>query len=149
MYSVQKIEEWADKHHPKWLELIRIILGLIILTKGAAFIFNREEVIDMIQFSTSAFLSFIIAHYVITSFLVGGVAIIIGLYTRTACILQIPAVLGSIVLVEYHKNLFALNSLISYSVLVLFLLLFYTFYGSGVFSLDNYLKKNPDKQGSL
>jgi uncharacterized membrane protein YphA (DoxX/SURF4 family) len=132
-------------NHPKWLDLIRILLGLIILTKGVAFIFNKEEVINMIQFSTSEFLSFIIAHYVITSFLVGGIAIIIGFFTRIACVLQVPAVLGSIVLVDYHKNLFALNSLVGYSVLVLFLLLFYTFYGAGVFSIDNYLKKHSDE----
>jgi len=145
MYSVQKLEEWTDKHHPKWLDLIRILLGIIILMKGVAYIFNREEVINMIQQSTSEFLSFSIAHYVIASFLVGGVAIIIGLFTRTACILQIPAILGSIILVDFHKNLFALNSLVGYSVMVLFLLMFYTFYGAGVFSIDNYIKNHSEE----
>lgn len=143
MYLIQKLN-WADKYHPIWLDIIRILFGIVIFAKGIIFIVNQDEVINMIVQSTNEFLSFIIAHYVIASFIVGGIAITIGFFTRTACILQIPAVLGSLILVDYHKNLFALNSLFIYSLLILILLGFFGFFGAGTFSIDNYIKKKSE-----
>lgn len=141
MYSLRKIESWADHHHPKWIDFLRILLGLILIIKGIAFIGNKDEVILMIRTSSFEFLSIVIAHYVITAYLVGGFAVTLGFFTRFAVLFQIPAVIGAIIFIDIHKGLFALNSELVYSVLILFLLLFFLFYGSGNYSVDYYLRK--------
>ena len=38
MNVIQKVEHWGDAHHAKWLDAVRIVLGLIILSKGIALI---------------------------------------------------------------------------------------------------------------
>lgn len=56
MNLVQKIEHWGDVHHAKWLDIIRIVLGLLILSKGFAFVSDTEAQRDwIIQNSTFAF----------------------------------------------------------------------------------------------
>jgi putative oxidoreductase len=141
MYSLNKIESWADHHHPKWIDFLRILLGLILVIKGIAFIANKDEVILMVRYSVFEFLSFVIAHYVITAYLVGGLAVMLGFLTRFAILFQIPAVLGAIIFIDIHSELFALNSDLVYSILILFLLFFFLFYGSGNYSVDSYLRK--------
>jgi putative oxidoreductase len=145
MYSLHKIGSWADHHHPKWIDFLRILLGLILIVKGIAFIGNRNEVIQMIRYSSFEFLSFIIAHYVITAYIIGGLAVTLGFLTRFAILFQIPAVVGAIVFIDIHHGLFTLNSELVYSVLILFLLFFFLFYGSGNYSVDCYLRKTKEE----
>jgi len=141
MYTLHQLESWADHHHPKWIDFLRLILGLILIIKGIAFIGNKDEVILMIRTSSFEFLPFVIAHYVIAAYLIGGLAVTIGFLTRFAVLFQIPAVLGAIIFIDIHKGLFTLNSDLGYSILILFLLFFFLFYGSGNYSVDYYLKK--------
>lgn len=144
MNTLQKIEFWADHHHPKWLDFIRILLGLLLIIKGVAFIFNKEEIIRMLESSStvmSEFVSFYIAHYVIVAFIVGGIAVAAGFIVRWAVLFQMPAVIGAIIMVDFHKELFALNSQLGYSIMFLVLMLFFLLYGSGNFSLDHWLMK--------
>lgn len=105
MNSLTKFDDWTFKHHHKWLDILRIFLGLILIAKGIAFIANSDQVILMITDVEQTFFSFVIAHYVIAGYLVGGIAITIGLITRVAVIFEIPSVLGSMIFVELHKNL--------------------------------------------
>ena len=145
MYSLRKVGSWADHHHPRWIDFLRILFGLLLIVKGVAFAANRDKVILMITSSSFEFLSFIIAHYVITAYLIGGIAVTIGFITRIAILFQIPAVIGAIIFIDIHRGLFALNSELGYSVLILFLLFFFLFYGSGNFSVDSYLNKSKEE----
>ncbi len=144
MYSLTKIGSWAEHHHPKWIDLLRIILGIFFIIKGLAFLENKAEVIDMIRFSQINMLAYTIAHYVILAYLIGGVAIAIGLITRLAILFELPAVIGTIIFIDLHKNLFSLNSEIWYSIMLLVLLFFFMIYGSGQYSLDNYLQRHKE-----
>ena len=144
MNSLQRIEYWADHHHPSWLDFIRIILGLLLITKGIAFVFNREEIIKMLAGSgteMSEFVSFYAAHYVIVAFIVGGLFVAIGFVTRWALLFQLPAIIGEIIMVDFHKNLFTLNSDLSYKILIFVLMVFFILYGSGKISFDHWLLK--------
>ena len=38
MNLVQRIEKWGDAHHPKWIDFIRITLGLVLVMKGFQYI---------------------------------------------------------------------------------------------------------------
>ena len=142
MNVLQKIEYWADHHHPVWLDVIRIILGLVLISKGVAFILNREEIIQRLSSSTagmSQFVAFYAGHYVIVAFIVGGLFVTIGFITRWALLFQLPAILGEIIMVDFHRDFFALNSELNYLILVLVLMIFFIFYGSGKISFDHWL----------
>jgi len=141
----EKIEHWADQHHPMWIEYVRITLGIVLIIKGISFIINKDEVIQMITSSDYWVVHYIIAHYVIGGYIVCGAALIIGLFTRIVVVFEIPALLGSIIFFDLHKNLFAINSEMAYSIIILALLLFFLFYGPGKISMDYYIQNHKDK----
>jgi putative oxidoreductase len=144
-----KIEQWTTKHYPKWLDYLRIVLGMVLLIKGITFIVNKEQVIQLISGNEYWVLHYIIAHYVIGGYIVCGIAIILGLFTRLVVLFELPALLGSIIFVDLHKGLLAINSEISYSIIILTLLLFFLLYGSGKFSIDYYIQTHKDKNFDL
>jgi uncharacterized membrane protein YphA (DoxX/SURF4 family) len=144
--SVQeKIEQWTNQHHPKWVDYLRIFLGIILLIKGITFIANKEQVVQMISNNEFWIFHYLIAHYVIGGYIVCGTAIIIGLFTRLVVLFEIPALLGSIIFAGMHKGLLAINSESAYSVIILALLLFFLVYGSGKISVDYYIIMHKDK----
>ncbi len=142
MKLVSNIESWADSHHPKWLDIVRMFLGLVLITKGISFLGNTELFVTMLKNSTVEFLSITIAHYVIIAHLMGGILITIGLLTRIAVLFQIPVLIGAIVFVNLSNGFFAINSDLPFSVLVLSLLIFFLIYGSGPLSVDSYIQKH-------
>ena len=89
----------------------------------------------------SEFVSFYAAHYVIVAFIVGGLFVAIGFVTRWALLFQLPAIIGEIIMVDFHKNLFVLNSDLSYKILIFVLMVFFILYGSGKISFDHWLLK--------
>ena len=149
MNSIQKIESWADQHHPLWLDYLRILLGIVLIVKGISYVANNEEVMNLIAQKEYWVIHYIIAHYVIGGYIVCGALIIIGLFFRIAVIFEIPALLGSIIFIDLHKTFFAINSELIYSVIVLALLLFFFFYGPGKRSIDYYIQTHKDKNFNL
>ena len=144
MNLVQKIERWGDVHHAKWLDSIRIILGLLIFSKGLAFISDTEAQKDWIiqnsVFGFSGLMALALVHTVAFAHLVGGVLITLGLVTRFAAVIQIPILLGAVFFVNLTKGFSPLNSELWLSVLVLMLLILFWIVGSGPYSVDHWLK---------
>ena len=140
----KNLENWADTHHPKWIDVLRIVLGIILLAKGILFISDREIILSMLAESSIKFISITIAHYVILAHLFGGLLIAIGLITRIAILFQIPILIGAIIFVDLPRAFQSVNSDLGFALLVLCLLIFFFFYGSGPLSVDNYLKKKED-----
>jgi len=146
MNTVIKLESWADRHHPKWIDILRVVLGIIFIIKGVALIEHREQVIMMMEKSNIDLFTFSLSsQYVIAFDLAGGFFIAIGLLTRLIVLFQLPVVVLSIVFIDYHQNLFALNSELGYLVLIMALVIFFLFYGSGPISVDNYISKRKEK----
>jgi putative oxidoreductase len=146
MNSFQKIESWGDRHHPKWLDILRIILGLIILAKGYYFVSNTDGLKTMIANSRFGQVSFVLQHYVVFAHLIGGVLIIVGLLTRIAVLFQIPILIGAVLFVNARSGFFSANSTdLWLSIIILFLLIFFLVEGSGPWSLDEYMRKHPEK----
>ena len=142
MKVISNIETWADAHHPKWLDIVRMLLGIVLIVKGISFVGNTEIIVNMLAYSAVQFLSMAIAHYVITVHVVGGILITIGLITRIAVLFQIPILIGAIVFVNISSGFFAINSDLPFSILVLSLLIFFLIYGSGPWSADSYIQKH-------
>lgn len=142
MSVIQKIEDWGDRHHPKWIDALRMILGLIIFMKGVEFIGNTDSLMKIMQSSKFPWVSFSLVHYVALAHLMGGLLILLGLITRVAILFQLPVLLGAVIFINAEKGFFSVNSELSFSLIVLFLLLFFLVEGSGEISVDGFMKRH-------
>lgn len=147
MSLIQNIERWGEAHHPKWLDLVRAVLGFFLFLKGVDFINNMEVLTAMM--AKSDFLGSLslglLAHYVVLSHLVGGAMIAAGLLTRLACLIQIPILVGAILFVNASAGILAPYSTLWISVIVLALLIYFVIIGSGPLSVDEWMRGQPLK----
>ncbi len=144
MNLLQRIEIWGDRHHPKWLDIIRICLGIFLFYMGVMFIQNRDALKALINENpTLTVLSFWLAHYIVFAHIAGGFLIALGLLTRVAVIANIPVLLGAVFFVHSPTGLFDVYTQLGLSILVLFLLVFFLVEGSGPLSVDAYMRRHP------
>lgn len=144
MKVVSNIEHWADAHHPKWLDIIRILLGLVLIAKGISFVKNTDQMIGMLYGSPDEFRLIALIHYIIGVHIVVGLMITFGLLTRVVVLFQIPILIGAMIFMNVSKEFFMFSSEFLFLVLVLSLLIFFFIYGSGPISVDNYIRKHAD-----
>jgi putative oxidoreductase len=141
MSVIQKFESWGDLHHPKILDVIRMLLGIFLVIKGVAFLRNtpylRALIIENNMLAESpASITFLI-YYVTYVHMTGGALIFLGLKTRMASLFQLPIIFGAVFFVNVLSPF--VNSELWLSVLVLALLVLFTVIGSGPLSLDTVL----------
>ncbi|MGN6490852.1 MAG: DoxX family protein [Agriterribacter sp.] len=148
MNILHSIERWGDAHHPKWLDFIRILLGIFLFLKGVEFINNMERLTALME--RSEFLGSIslgiLAHYIVFAHLVGGALIAFGLLTRMAALIQIPILLGAILFINSDLGIFTPHAELWMSILILGMLIFFLGAGSGPISVDEWMKKQPQKR---
>ena len=142
MSYIQKIEDWGDRHHPKWIDMLRIILVLIIFIKGVQYVGDTDSLWKMMENSKFPWVSLAPVHYVGFAHLVGGVLIMMGLMTRLAIVFQLPILIGAVIFVNAQRGFFIVNSELSFSLVVLFLLLFFLVEGSGPLSVDEFMRRH-------
>jgi len=145
MYLIDKIDAWSERHHPKWIDFLRILLGLILIAKGCYFIIHTDSLIFMLRQTNVHLVPVGIAHYIAMAHIVGGIMITVGLLTRVSVLSQIPILIGAVFFVNLPNGIVSGSSETELSVLVLFLLIFFLIEGSGPFSVDNYIKKHPEE----
>ncbi|MDN3669568.1 DoxX family protein [Echinicola jeungdonensis] len=145
MNTISKIESWADTHHPRWIDFIRVALGLFILYKGIMFISNTQPLMEMMANIDLQFFNLALAHYVAFAHLVGGFFIALGLLTRFSIVFQIPILIGAVFFVNIDQGFLSVanNMEFEISLIVLVLLIVFLIYGSGKFSLDYWMKNHP------
>lgn len=145
MTVIQRIEHWGDVHHAKWLDIIRIVLGILIFSKGIAIVSNTASLQDLLLqnnvFGFSGLMASAALHIVGFVHLVGGILIAIGLVTRFAAVIQIPILLCAVVFINLSKGFSALNSELWLSIIVLMLLVLFWVVGSGPYSVDQAMKR--------
>jgi len=142
---LQRIEHYGDTHHPRWLDLLRIALGAVLLLKGIQFVSNIEALKQIVADSRFPWLSFFIAHYVALVHLAGGPLIAAGLITRIAATFQIPVLIGAIIFVHKWDGFLVDGSELLFAIIILMLLVFFLIYGSGPFSFDELMKRQKEK----
>lgn len=136
MNYLQKLEHWGDMHHPKYIDLLRILFGIFLCFKGVEFARNTDELNLMTgQVPFGPFMTVIVGHYVVFAHIFGGTLIALGLLTRIACLVQIPIVIGAMIFVNW--SLMEPFSQFFLSLLVLVLLLYFYVVGNGPWSLDH------------
>ena len=140
---LQQMEKWSSTHHPKWLVLPRIALGICLIVKGISFIRNTVYLESLLAETkvgdSGAWLALVITWL----HLLCGVLIIIGLFTRWATLLMIPILLGAVIFINAPKGIFAAESEFGFSLAILLMLVFFFIEGDGPLSLGDYFKKNP------
>ena len=141
MNITQKIKDWGDLHHPKILDIIRMLLGLFLIGKGYIFLNNsgylRYLIIENRAIKQSPEIITALIDYVTYIRLVGGFLIFLGLFTRLWALLNLPIVFGAVFFVNITSPF--VNSELWLSILVLALLFLFVVIGSGPLSLDRLL----------
>jgi len=145
MNYVQRLEHWGDAHHPKWIDLLRIVLGIFLVFKGVEFANNMTTVTNMVkgQVHFGDFMTIALVHFILGAHLLGGVLLALGMLTRFACIIQIPILIGAIFI---NTSLLKPFSEIFLSLLILVLLIYFAIIGSGPWSLDRAISQEERKE---
>jgi putative oxidoreductase len=136
MNFIQRAEHWGERHHSKWLDILRIALGIFLCYKGVDFLNNMSSMMTLMTGSTpfSEFMLLVIGHYVVFAHILGGFLIAIGVLTRFACLIQIPILIGAIIFVNSSADVMRPYSELFISILVLLLLVLFLIIGNGPWS---------------
>ena len=131
MNVVQRVEHWGDTHHPQWLDIIRILLGVFLCYKGVTFLMNMGQMLDLLtnRMSFGSFTVMLMSNYVAFAHILGGILLILGVLTRFACLIQIPILVGAVFFV--NTDLYRPFSEVVQSVVVLLLLIVFLIVGNG------------------
>jgi putative oxidoreductase len=139
MTLLEKFEYWGDRHHPKWLDFIRIALGIFLCYKGIDFLRNTSSLISLMELRSpfSGFVIILLGHYVAFAHIIGGFFLTIGMFTRAACLIQIPILLGAIIFINTNagRDTFSPYSELFLSIIVLLLLVYFLIVGNGPLSV--------------
>ena len=152
MNLLEKFEYWGDRHHPKWLDIIRIALGIFLCYKGIDYLRNTSDLISLMKLRSpfSEFVIILLGHYIAFAHIIGGFFLTIGMFTRAACLIQIPILLGAIIFVNINatKDAFSPYSELFLSIIVLLLLIYFLIIGNGPLSVkmppEEHAKEHQD-----
>lgn len=137
MDLLHRLEYWGERHHPRWMDIVRIALGLFLIYKGIDFLRNMGDLVTLMSIKTSFgdFSYIMIGHLIVFAHIMGGVCIALGVLTRFACLIQIPILLGAVFLVNRPGGMAEPYSELIVSVIVLLLLIYFLIAGNGPLSV--------------
>jgi putative oxidoreductase len=141
MGTLQQIHRWSLTHHPRWLVVLRVILGVCLFFKGIFFLVNTATLEELVRGSLVANRADWLVIFITWSHLLGGFLIIIGLFTRLATLLNIPILMGAIIFINTQRDAFGAFEL-PFAFIVLLMLMLFLVEGSGPISLDNFFSKH-------
>lgn len=146
MNIIYKTRNWGNTHHPKIIDIIRMLLGLSLVVKGWVFLNNaaylRYLLIENKAIRQSPEIITALVYYTTYVHLVGGILIFLGLFTRVAALLQLPIVFAAVFFVNILSSY--VNTELWFSILVLGLLVLFVVIGSGPLSLDRLLSDSKN-----
>ena len=138
MSVITNVERWGNSHRPGFLDIFRIALGIFITYKGIYFITHMHELEMTTQGVNVWFAGAALAHYVIFAHILAGPLIVFGLFTRIACLIQLPILLGAVIFVNYPKGFLSIGNHmeLEISLIVLAGLIVFMIFGAGRYSID-------------
>ncbi|MFQ5446834.1 MAG: DoxX family protein [Saprospiraceae bacterium] len=128
---------WLDRKHEVAYSMIRIFLGVALFVRGWLLISDPEAITHIATGDNMhAWYSYItIAH------LAGGLLIAFGALTRLGALFQVPILFSAVVFVHAEKGLMMGGQSLELATLVLFLLVIFTLFGGGIYSIDRYFQQ--------
>jgi putative oxidoreductase len=138
MSVITDVERWGNSHRPGFLDIFRIALGIFITYKGIYFITHMQELEMTARGINLWFAGAAIAHYVIFAHILGGPLIVFGLFTRVVAAIQLPILLGAVVMVNAPKGFLSVGNHMELEISLLILggLLVFMLFGAGRYSID-------------
>lgn len=131
---------WLEERRDLWIDVLRIYLGIGLFIRGLIFFTRGDDVMfrhlggaEVSQWLSSGLL----LHFVILAHLCGGVLLAFGLLTRLAAAVQVPVLVGAVI-VHAPDGIFALGQSLEFASFVLVTLLFILVAGPGRLSVDHY-----------
>ena len=137
MDLLHRLEFWGERHHPRWMDIVRIALGIFLVYKAVDFLNNMGDLVSLMSQNTSfgSFTYLLAGHYAVFAHLLGGILLIFGVLTRFACVIQIPVMIGAIFFVGTNKEMLRPYSELLVSIIVLLLLVYFLIAGNGPLSV--------------
>ncbi|MDX1429297.1 MAG: DoxX family protein [Rhodothermales bacterium] len=143
MSGYQKLLQWQWQHNSLGADLVRVFLGLALLIRGLLFAINPDSLADLAPDQVVDW----VAYYIMIAHLVGGALLTVGLFTRVAALIQIPVLVGAVLVVHIRQGLASPNQSLELAALVLFLLIVFFVFGPGKRSLDyRFFGSTPEEQ---
>lgn len=126
---------------PKWIVILRVVLGISLILKAIAFFNNAKELEN--YFAETDMLKNIVwlTDIVPWVHLIGGILILVGFFTRLSSLVQIPILFGAVIFVNLKQGLYGSSSDLPFSFLILVLVIAFSFVGGGYMSLDSKYRK--------
>ena len=146
MNLIKNIQDWTNSHNPKWLALFRVALGAALLLKGVSLLNNLPDFGRLVDENHLTGYKDLIIDSVPWIHIVGGFLIIIGMFTRFASLIQIPVLLATILFISSKQGFFSIQTDLSISLVIIFLLLVFILEGSGPLSLAGYFKDEEEEE---
>jgi putative oxidoreductase len=160
MELTQKIGNWTGTHHPAWLDVVRMALGIFLFTKGVLFLKDIWALQGLLQNVNIDWNSLQLAYIIAFVHLIGGLMIAIGLFTRLAILFQIPILIGAVFFIWPGFDAQAINQMVPggvifvwsgsdssavsvewwISFITLLLLVVFLIYEAGPWSADHYIR---------
>lgn len=132
----QRIQVWTAEHRSDGLDLLRMYLGFALFVRGLLLLRDPHPLQAYVaDLEGMAF----IVHYVVLAHIAGGLALGLGMFTRLAAAVQLPALIGAVFVVHFREGLMATGQSLELAAFVLFALVVFTFFGSGRLSLDEHV----------
>lgn len=133
---MNRLVGWTARHKAVAFDLLRIYLGVALVVKGVQIVSDVGAFASQIEGFTLGWETAAVAHMVAMAHIGGGALLALGLLTRTAALVQLPALLGATFLVEWPAALTATTPGFELAALVLVLLGVFSFTGAGPLSVD-------------
>ncbi len=118
------------------LDAVRVYLGAGLFFRGLVLLTTDTGLQEFAGGAAPSLPVSGLATYVMAAHVVGGALLVVGLYTRLAAIVQLPVLIGAVILVHWQNGLLSANQSLEFSALVLFLLVLVVLFGGGKWSLD-------------
>lgn len=143
MSVLQRFRSRVDRVPSPFLFLLRVALGCMLIAKGVFFLSHIRQLEDIIYASRFQAGSVFLTHMIPYANLLGGFFILIGLYTRFFCWIQLPILIGAVFFINAPHAAFAVEGgELGFSIVVLVLLIFFVIEGSGPYSIHEYARKH-------
>ena len=145
MNLIQRLEYWGEHHHPRWMDIVRIALGIFLCYKGVDFLNNMSDLLTLMSSNKypTSFWYLLAGHYTVFAHIAGGICLALGVFTRMACLIQIPVLLGAVFFVGTNEEMLRPYSELFLTILVLLLLIYFLIAGNGPWAVK--LKESKTK----
>ncbi|MEQ1799744.1 MAG: DoxX family protein [Lacibacter sp.] len=137
MKHYSRLMQWGSDHQPDWFVVLRVALGLLLFTKGIDFISNMVQFQDLLEQQKNVrFEISWVAFAIAWAHIFGGLFIVLGLFTRAFCLVQLPIVTAALI-VSISSHI--LSGFALFEIIAAFLmLLLFVLGGGGTLSLDHH-----------